>query len=153
MRVQLASSADAGQIAAVLLTAFRDFEPLYTPEGFRATTPTAEEVARRLAEGPSWIALDDEAVVGTVSAVDREGEIYVRSMAVAPSARGRGIATHLLRAVEAFALSRGVRRLSLTTTPFLTGAIRLYEQAGFTRTSAPLDLHGTPLFGMVKELE
>jgi hypothetical protein len=54
--------------------------------------------------------------------------------------------------VEAFAVGRSARRLSLTTTPFLTDAIRLYEQAGFSRTAEPLDLHGTPLFGMVKEL-
>jgi hypothetical protein len=54
--------------------------------------------------------------------------------------------------VEAFAVGRSALRLSLTTTPFLTDAIRLYEQAGFSRTAEPLDLHGTPLFGMVKEL-
>jgi ribosomal protein S18 acetylase RimI-like enzyme len=73
-------------------------------------------------------------------------------MAVLPSARGRGIATQLLRTVEAFAVSRRARRVTLSTTPFLTDAIRLYEQAGFRRTPAPLDLHGTPLIGMVKEL-
>jgi GNAT superfamily N-acetyltransferase len=139
-------------MAAVLLAAFRDFEPLYTPPGFRATTPTAEEIVLRLAEGPSWIALDDGQVVGTVSAVEGADEIYLRSMAVLPSARGRGVATRLLQTAEAFAVSRQVRRLTLSTTPFLTDAIRLYEQAGFRRTSAPLDLHGTPLFGMVKEL-
>ena len=139
-------------MAAVLLAAFRDFEPLYTAQGFRATTPTAEEIARRLTEGPSWIALDDGQVVGTVSAVEGADEIYLRSMAVLPSARGRGVATRLLQTAEAFAVSRQVRRLTLSTTPFLTDAIRLYEQAGFRRTSAPLDLHGTPLFGMVKEL-
>ena len=150
--VRLASPDDAGAIAAVLLAAFRDFEPLYSPQGFRATTPTAEQIALRLAEGPSWIAVDEAEVVGTVSAVERAAEIYLRSMAVLPSARGRGIATQLLRTVEAFAVSRGARSLTLSTTPFLTAAIRLYEQAGFRRTATPLDLLGTPLFGMVKEL-
>jgi ribosomal protein S18 acetylase RimI-like enzyme len=153
MHVQLASPDDAGRIAAVLLAAFRDLEPLYTPAGFRATTPPADEIVRRLAEGPTWIALENQEVVGTVSAVAREDEIYVRSMAVVPSARGRGIASHLLDAVKVFAVSRSARRLTLTTTPFLTGAIRLYEQAGFYRTAAALDLHGTPLFAMVRELE
>jgi GNAT superfamily N-acetyltransferase len=153
MHVQLASPDDAGQIAAVLLAAFRDFEPLYTPAGFRATTPPAEQILARLDEGPTWIAVDNREVVGTVSAVERVDEIYVRSMAVLPSARGQGVATHLLNAAEAFAVSRSARRLSLTTTPFLTGAIRLYEQAGFSRTSARLDLHGSPLFAMVKELD
>ena len=152
MHVRLASPDDAGPIAAVLLAAFRGFEPLYTPQGFRATTPTADEITRRFAEGPSWIAVDGPEAVGTVSAVERAGEIYLRSMAVLPSARGRGIATQLLQTVEAFAVSRRARRLTLSTTPFLTDAIRLYAQAGFRRTSSPLDLYGTPLFGMVKEL-
>jgi ribosomal protein S18 acetylase RimI-like enzyme len=106
-----------------------------------------------LPKGPTWIALENQEVVGTVSAVAREDEIYVRSMAVVPSARGRGIASHLLDAVKVFAVSRSARRLTLTTTPFLTGAIRLYEQAGFYRTAAALDPHGTPLFAMVRELE
>jgi len=139
-------------MAAVLLAAFREFEPLYTPQGFRATTPTADEIARRFAEGPSWIAVDGPEVVGTVSAVERAGELYLRRMAVLPSARGRGIATELLRAVEAFAVRRRARRLTLSTTPFLADAIRLYEQAAFRRTPEPLDLYGTPLFGMIKEL-
>ena len=152
MRVQLASPDDAGQIAAVLVAAFRDFESLYTPAGFRATTPPAEEILRRLPDGPTWIAVDNGEIVGTVSAVERADEIYVRSMAVLPSARGHGVASRLLSAVEAFAVSRSAQRLSLTTTLFLTGAIRLYEQAGFNRTSARVDLHGTPLFAMVKEL-
>ena len=152
VHVRLASPDDAGPIAAVLLAAFCDFEPLYTPQGFRATTPTADEITRRLAEGPSWIAVDDPEVVGTVSAIQRAGEIYLRSMAVLPGARGRGVARQLLQTVEAFAVSRRAQRLTLSTTPFLTDAIRLYEQAGFRRTPVPLDLYGTPLIGMVKEL-
>ena len=46
----------------------------------------------------------------------------------------------------------GARRMRLSTTPFLHDAIRLYERAGFERRPALLDLHGTPLFAMIKEL-
>ena len=49
-------------------------------------------------------------------------------------------------------MSRDARRLSLTTTPFLTAAIRLYERAGFRRAPGRLDLYGTPLVAMAKEL-
>ena len=148
-----AGPGDAGPVAAVLLAAFREFEPLYTPAGFRATTPTASEVAARLAEGPTWIAREGATVVGTVSAVSREGEIYIRSMAVLPAQRGRGVARQLLTVVHAYAISQGARRLTLTTTPFLTDAIHLYERMGFSRDAGPqLDLHGTPLFAMSKPL-
>lgn len=152
MNIQRATAGDAEQIARVLLAAFREFEPLYTPAGFRATTPTAAEIAERLGQGPTWIASDGEAVLGTVSALERGNEIYIRSMAVLPAARGRGIGRQLLETVQAFAQTRGARQLSLTTTPFLDGAIQLYEDSGFQRSPESLELHGTPLFSMVKPL-
>jgi GNAT superfamily N-acetyltransferase len=150
--IGVASSEDAETIAAILLEAFREFEPLYTPDGFRATTPTAAEIRARWSEGPSWIATLDGKKVGTVAAIDRGDEVYVRSMAVTASARGAGVAAALLDAVTQFALDVGARRMRLSTTPFLHDAIRLYERAGFERRPALLDLHGTPLFAMTKDL-
>ena len=101
------------QIAAVLLAAFREFEPLYTPGGFHATTPSPSEIIRRFGEGPTWIATEGQTVVGTVSALDRGEEVYIRSVAVLPTERGRGTATQLLTVVHAYAVSQGVRRTPL----------------------------------------
>jgi GNAT superfamily N-acetyltransferase len=147
-----ASLDDVDAIAGILLDAFREFEPLYTPGGFRATTPTAPEIAARFHEGPVWIARLDGRPIGTVAAVPRGDEVYVRSMAVTPAARGAGAAAALLEAVTRFSTAHGARRLRLSTTPFLHGAIRLYERAGFQRLPEPLDLHGTLLFTMVKDI-
>lgn len=92
-------------------------------------------------------------MVGTVSAVDAPAEIYIRSMAVLPRARGRGVGAELLKAVETYARRRDASRLILTTTPFLTSAIRLYQVAGFTVSpESSSDLHGTPLLTMIKLL-
>jgi ribosomal protein S18 acetylase RimI-like enzyme len=135
-----------------LRAAFAAFKGLYTPPAFRATTPTPEQVAERFAEGPIWLAEGDGRVVGTVSVVPRPGELYIRSMAVHPAARGQGIGTRLIRAVEEFAMPQGYQRLVLTTTPFLTAAIRLYEQAGFRFTGEQGDLFGTGLVWMAKDL-
>jgi GNAT superfamily N-acetyltransferase len=150
--VRLAVSSDAAMMAEILLEAFREFEPLYTPGGFRATTPNALEIATRLPEGPAWIAVIDGHPVGTVSAVVLGDEVYVRSMAVRPAARGAGIAAALLDAVTQFAHDCGASRMRLSTTPFLHGAIRFYERAGFQRLPGAFDLHGTPLFGMTKNV-
>ncbi len=147
-----AEPADAAAIAAVLAAAFREFEPLYTPAAFRATTPTAAEIEARWSEGPVWIARLGGAAVGTVGAVERAEELYIRSMAVVPAARGRGVAGALLSTVESHARSRGDARLTLSTTPFLTGAIALYERSGFERRLEPLSLHGTELWAMTKAL-
>jgi ribosomal protein S18 acetylase RimI-like enzyme len=150
--LRLARPSDAGAIAATLRAAFADFEDLYTPPAFAATTPTPEQVADRFEEGPIWLAERDLQVLGTVSVIPRPGELYIRSLAVRPTARGQGIAARLLRAVEDFAAPQGYRRLLLTTTPFLGAAIRLYEQAGFRRTGEQADLFGTALIWMAKDL-
>ena len=74
-------------------------------------------------------------------------------MAVLPAARGQRVGELLLKQVEDFAIAHGCRRLFLSTTPFLSRAIRLYERFGFRRTEeGPGDLFGTPLYTMEKML-
>jgi GNAT superfamily N-acetyltransferase len=152
--VQLAGIDEAATVAALLREAFAEFEPLYTAGAFAATTPTAEQLRARWAEGPVWIArLADEAL-GTVAAVPEDQKLYTRSMAVVPTARGRGVGRLLLEEVEGFARQCGCTRLFLSTTPFLHRAIRLYKRFGFVRTSSgPEELQGTPLFTMEKILD
>ena len=130
-RIRQAVPTDAAEIADVLRQSFLEFEALYTPKGFAATTPDPEQVGSRMEEGPAWIALVEDRTAGTSSAV-RKGEkgLYVRGVAVVPSMRGRGIAEVLMNEVESFARQNGCARMFLTTTPFLTSAIRLYERFG-----------------------
>lgn len=144
---------DATAIASTLYSSFIEYESSYTPEAFAATTSTPAQVRERMNEGPTWVALRNEMIVGTVSAVPKGEALYVRSMAVDPGARAKGIGRELLEHVEAFAAQNGFQRLFLSTTPFLSRAIRLYEQSGFCRSDeGPGDLFGTPLLTMVKTL-
>jgi GNAT superfamily N-acetyltransferase len=88
----------------------------------------------------------------SVGGSQRNG-LCVRGMAVLPAARGLGVGRRLLAQVEAFAVENGCVRLFLSTTPFLTRAIRLYEDFGFRVTNdGPHDLFGTSLFSMEKML-
>jgi len=145
---------EAAAIAAVLYQAFVEFEPYYTPAAFAATTPTSDQIQKRWSEGPVWVVAEESQLVGTVSAVTKAEGLYIRSMAVLPSHRGQGIGRILLEAVEHLAIAQGFQRMFLSTTPFLTGAIRLYEQFGFQRNNdGPHELFGTPLFTMIKLLE
>jgi putative acetyltransferase len=154
VRIRAAVPEDAASIASVLRESFREYKSLYTEEGFAATTPATARVRNRLEEGPVWVVLDNDAVVGTVSVVPKGESLYVRGMAILPAARGRRIGELLLRQVEGFASERGFKRLLLSTTPFLGRAIRLYEHYGFRRSGeGPDDLFGTPLFTMEKVLE
>lgn len=151
--IRRATPQDADAIARILAHAFAPFQPLYTPAAYRATVLTAEDITRRLPEGPVWLALLDSQPVGTVSALTTPDGLYIRSMAVDPSARGRGLGLLLLTAAEDHAHATGLARAHLCTTPFLIPAIRLYQRCGYTRLQDPTpDLHGTPLIAMHKHL-
>jgi len=86
-------------------------------------------------EGPVWVAVEERAIIGTASAVGKAESLYIRGMAVLPSARGQKVGELLLLQIESFASAEGYKSLVLSTTPFLTRAIRLYERAGFRRSS------------------
>ena len=149
--IRHATPNDLPALASLMHEAFVEYKSAYTDEGFAATTPTSSQLAQRMAEGPIWLVIEDDVLLGTVSVVARAQELYIRGMAVSPQARGRQLGELLMKTVEDFALAHGHKRLVLSTTPFLTRAIRLYERLGFQRTAdTPHDLFGTPLFTMVK---
>ena len=151
INVRNAVAEDARAIAAVLEKAFIEYRELYTPEGFAATVLNKKKVEQRMSEGPVWVALDNQQIVGTVAAVAKSKTLYVRSMAIVPAARGKGIGEIMLQHVQAFATANGHEHMTLSTTPFLSRAIRLYERFGFQRSAeGPSDLFGTPLFTMAK---
>jgi GNAT superfamily N-acetyltransferase len=154
IQVRLATVDEAAHVASVLHEAFVEYKSLYTPEAFTATILTADRIRERWSEGPVWVAQLDDRLVGTVAAVLEDDSLYIRSMAVLPNDRGKGVGRLLLEHVERFAATKGARRMLLCTTPFLLQAIRLYEQYGFQRISdGPLELFGTPLFTMKRILK
>lgn len=154
VQIRLAVENEASGIASVLHESFVEYESSYTHEAFAATAPTSAQIRSRMNEGPLWVAALADTIVGTVSALSKGDALYIRGMAVLPVARGQKIGELLLMQIESFAFAHGYKRLILSTTPFLTRAIRLYEQFGFRRSSdGPHDLFGTPLFTMTKRLK
>lgn len=153
IKIRAAEEEDAAQIASLLSESFAEYKSLYTDKGFAATTPTREQVQKRLCEGAAWVVSQGDQLIGTVSTVADGEALYIRGMAVLPAARGAGAGRLLLEHIEKFACDNGIKRLFLSTTPFLTRAIRLYERFGFQRIEGgPHDLFGTPLFIMEKVL-
>ena len=101
-------------------------------------------VAARAAEHEVWVAADRQtgellgSVVtprpgGHVSELGRPGELDFRLLAVAPSARRRGIGRLLVEHVIALAAERGAARVVMNSGPHMTGAHQLYYSMGFTR--------------------
>lgn len=102
------------------------------------------DVASRVRAGDVWVAVDDTGeIVGTVWVsrpnralnpdIGRPGETDFRQLAVAPSARGRGIGAALTRHVIALARERGSHRVVMNSGPEMTGAHSLYAKLGFRR--------------------
>ena len=92
IHIRLAEPPDAAAIANVLYKSFAEYEPLYTQQGFAATTPGADPILDRMREGPVWLALSGVKVLGTVAAVLRGRSAYMRGMAVLPTSRAWGSA-------------------------------------------------------------
>ena len=154
LEIRLAGVGDEDTVARLLLEAFEPFRDEYTPGGFDETTASAEVVRERLETAKIWIAYDDGEAVGTVTSLPEPERIYVRSMAVAPNAQGRGVGQALLETLEADARERGFEKLYLYTTFVLPGAQPLYEKNGFvvTRETAPEEWHDMGGVEMEKEL-
>ncbi|MEL6282845.1 MAG: GNAT family N-acetyltransferase [Pseudomonadota bacterium] len=81
-----------------------------------------------------FVAEQDGEPLGCVAFVDKgNGEGELKSMYVAESARGLGVADALVAAVEAEAEQRGCALILLETGDVLTAAQRLYARHGFSR--------------------
>jgi GNAT superfamily N-acetyltransferase len=146
LEVRLAGPGDERTVARLLLEAFEPYRDGYTPGGFAETTASEEVVRERFTTGRVWLAYLDGEAVGTVTALEDEkdgGGVYIRSMAVTPTAQGRGVGQKLLDTVEADARARGEKRLHLYTTFVLPAAQPLYEKNGFVvlRETPPEEWH------------
>jgi ribosomal protein S18 acetylase RimI-like enzyme len=62
--------------------------------------------------------------------------VYIASLAVAPAARGRGVGSALMAAVEAGARRRGAARLALDVSRANAGGRAFYARLGFVEASA-----------------
>lgn len=91
--------------------------------------------------GEILVARDGGALVGSCAVVPHgPGLMGLAKLAVAPSARGRGVGRRLVEESVAWARGRGVRRLSLASNSQLVAAIRLYESLGFQHRPVPADI-------------
>ena len=104
-----------------------------------------DRVAQRI------VAEQGEVLIGSVMlfppSVDAYGERgprirspEIRALAVAPGARGLGVARMLVNECMRRAREAGANAIGLHTSPSMRDAIRLYESLGFTR-DPQLDIH------------
>ena len=79
-----------------------------------------------------FVARSEGTALGTAALVDNgDGTTELKRMFVSPAARGLGVASTLLTAVEAYALSLGATTVLLETGHPQVAAIALYEKHGY----------------------
>lgn len=131
---------DAAAFRAVRLEALRDSPTAFGSSHHEEAHQPLEWFARRLEsdDGTMLGAFEEGALVGIVGVVREPAakerhRAAIRSMFVAPSARGRGVASALLRHALAVADALpGVWQVILTVTAGNDAAMRLYRAHGFT---------------------
>jgi len=149
IEIRLAEPGDEVLIAGVLYNAFAGYKYLYTEKAFDATILGIKE---RIDSKTMWVALFKGVIRATLSLTSTKDELYVRSVAVSPIVRRKGLGKALMTHAEGEAIKMGFQQLELTTTAFLFEAIRLYEDLGFERCGFE-DLFGTQLIKMKKNLK
>lgn len=140
LTIRSATPTDHPGIAQVLARGYDGFDP--TTEYFGYVT-SPDEWAPQATDILVAVGADDE-VLGVVAfalegtplhepVVPPMGDASFRFLAVAPSARGRGVGRQLVEACIDAARAAGCRRLAIFTMDFMTEAHRLYERLGFSR--------------------
>ena len=108
-----------------------------------ADLPTSDLTAESLAH--VLVLRDGPRVLGAVG-LELAGDVaLLRSLVVSDAARGRGLGRDLVRAAEALAATRGVRRLYLLTTT----AAAFFAAQGYApadRAQAPASIRSTSQF-------
>jgi ribosomal protein S18 acetylase RimI-like enzyme len=126
---------DWAALKAVRLAALRDAPAAFGVTYAAAAQYTDDQWRARAAGalGPEfWLAWDGEAPAGLIGgALDGAGRYTLISMWVAPGKRRSGVATQLVRTVQARAIARGHARVVLGVVRDNAPAVALYLRLGF----------------------
>ena len=154
-RIRDARGSDRDAIEAVTLSAYQQYAAMMPAvwEAYRqnilATLAAAQPDAQIVAEADGRIVGSLLLYpMGTVIARPGGGSMTlaspeVRLLAVAPSARGRGVGAALMDECVRRARESGAKALTLHTTDIMEAAVRLYERMGFQR-APELDFQPAP---------
>ncbi|MBW7475351.1 GNAT family N-acetyltransferase [Paenibacillus oenotherae] len=144
--VRDAADHDREAIEAVLLEAYSQYELLLPAERWEQYKIDIVKATTSAAVKARLVAELDGAIVGSVFLYASSEAAYglpelsintpiMRLLAVAKGARGRGVATELIRASVSRSRHWGADTLHLHTTDLMESAIRLYERLGFERAT------------------
>jgi GNAT superfamily N-acetyltransferase len=108
------------------------FRDVGLPDVADAEPASVEELARRAAEGRSWVAVDgDGCPVGYVLVEVVDGNAHIEQVSVDPAHQGRGVGRTLIEQVRTWAVDGDLPAITLTTFRDVPWNAPLYEHLGF----------------------
>lgn len=117
--------------------AFEAFKELIPQLTGNDNFPSREELEKVLQAKNSFIfvARENHKILGTLTLViyhiPTGGRAWIEDVVVSESARGKGVASSLLKYAINTAKENGIERIDLTSRPFRVGANKLYQKLGF----------------------
>ena len=120
-------------VLALIMRAFASMDGLIDPPS-SAHLLTADNLRDKARRETGFVALKSDRIVGCVFALEREAELYVGKLAVAPDCQGQGIGRRLMQAIEDLARGRGKTAIELQTRIELTGNHAAFARLGFRET-------------------
>jgi len=137
LHVERASPADADAVLGSMRRAFAQYRGVLQPPS-SALDEQLQDVQAAMARGGAFVAREGGSIVGSARYQLREGHAYAERVAVDPGARGRGVGTALMRAIEAAARAAGHAEVWVSVRASLPENLRFYETLGYrTRESRP----------------
>jgi len=133
--IRNATSSDADTIDRLCVEAYEEFRfrvgEINWPR-LRETLSRTSELSR---EGELIVAEDSSGLLGVVLYVPpgRARNAWLRTLAVAPQQRRRGIGRQLMRECIERARHDGAEGIELTTADMMTVALPMYERMGFAK--------------------
>ncbi|HEX6746477.1 MAG TPA: GNAT family N-acetyltransferase [Longimicrobium sp.] len=152
MSVTVAKPAEYAEIAAVNVAAYEEFRARIDDAGWTRMRANISGIAREAETSTVLVARGGDGVLGAVLYYAPGTTIpplapewaSIRTLAVSPAARGRGVGEALVRECIARARADGAAALGLYTTAMMGTAIALYERLGFVRDGDLPPRHGHP---------
>ena len=147
MRLELLDEQHLGPVAALLddpdvLRFTRVPEP--PPPDFERQWLARYQTAREDGSAEAFAAVDDDGTflgLALAPAIDREAAEMELGYITAPAARGRGVASEILRLLTEWALEQGAQRIYLIINVENAASERVAVRCGYTREGVMRSIH------------
>jgi ribosomal protein S18 acetylase RimI-like enzyme len=127
------------EVTAITLEAYAEFEAQLSQEWWRYYRRDLAAVAERAKQGRYLVAVEAGTLVGAVALVAQNGTPWIRTLAVLPAARGKGIGRRLTEVCIEAARAAGAEAIGLNTTFLMPVAKAMYERMGFQQVGEHTD--------------